>query len=205
MSPSLLVRACCTALLLAAGTNARSSHHVQGTDAALGTSEPIEANEKTVNAIYLATIGKDVDDFTATQAADLFFIANQCPMVGGNAVFKARSLYWLIDDTYNFDDPLLCLPYGIIVKSLGVQQISAVSILPNPASDEATLVLSRKLYEPGTFMLYDALGMEVLRRTVPIETLRLVFSTASLAPALYHYLVRDRSGTIGYGKLTVVR
>ncbi|MCC6575706.1 MAG: hypothetical protein IT228_00025, partial [Flavobacteriales bacterium] len=85
MSPSLLVRACCTALLLAAGTNARSTHPAQGTDAAPVTSELIEANEKAVNEVYLATIGKDVDGFTTTQANDLFAIANQCPMVGGNA------------------------------------------------------------------------------------------------------------------------
>ncbi|NUQ16673.1 MAG: hypothetical protein HUU33_15280 [Flavobacteriales bacterium] len=76
MSPSLLVRACCTALLLAAGTNARSTHPAQGTDAAPVTSELIEANEKAVNEVYLATIGKDVDGFTTTQANDLFAIAN---------------------------------------------------------------------------------------------------------------------------------
>ncbi|MBV6405235.1 MAG: hypothetical protein GFGODING_02002 [Flavobacteriales bacterium] len=202
MSPSLLVRACCTALLLAVGTNARSTHPAQGTDAAPVTSDPIEANEKTVNAIYLATIGKDVDGFTTTQANDLFAIASQCPMLGGNAVFKARSLYWLIDDSYDFDDQLLCLPHGIIVKSL-TDQANEVKVIPNPASDEATLVLARSLDEPSTFAVFDAVGAEVMRHAVQSEMSRLVFSTASLAPSLYHYEIRGPSGLFGNGKLVI--
>ncbi|MBV6405229.1 MAG: hypothetical protein GFGODING_01996 [Flavobacteriales bacterium] len=205
MSPSLLVRACCTALLLAAGTNARSSHHVQGTDAALGTSEPIEANEKTVNAIYLATIGKDVDDFTATQASALFAIASQCPMLGGNSVFKARSLYWLTDDTYDFDDAEICLPYGIVVKNQLEQHANAMNVVPNPTGDNATLVLAHTLEQPGVFILYDAIGAEVLRFVVPDDLLRVPFSTVRLAPALYHYQVRGNAGIVGEGKLSVIR
>ncbi|MBK8950418.1 MAG: hypothetical protein IPM68_16665 [Flavobacteriales bacterium] len=79
-----------------------------------------------MNEIHLATIGKDVDIFSTTQAGALFDIANQCPMIGGNAVFKARSLYWLIDDNYDFDDLLLCLSYGIVVKSLTEREANAV-------------------------------------------------------------------------------
>jgi hypothetical protein len=165
----------------------------------------IETNEKAVNEVYLATVGKDVDSFTSIQADDLFAIANQCPMVGGNAVFKARSLYWLIDDSYDFDDQALCLQHGILVKSLTALPINAVTVVPNPAVDEATLVLDRELDEPGSFVVYDAVGAEVMRQVVPIEMPRLAFSTASLAPALYHYQVRGPSGVIGVGKLTIVR
>ena len=177
---------------------------VANASAAITTNELIETNEKGVNDVYLATVGKDVDEFTATQTDDLFSIANQCPMVGGNAVFKARSLYWLIDDSYDFDDQLLCLPHGIIVKSLMDQEKIALRVIPNPASDEATLMLDRTLDAPGVFIVYDAVGAEVMRHTVPIEIPRLAFSTASLAPALYHYQVRGPSGIIGGGKLTII-
>ncbi len=34
---------------------------------------------------------------------------------------------------------------------------------------------------------------------------RIAFSTASLAPAIYHYQVRGSSGIIGLGKLTILR
>lgn len=194
-----------TALQVASTSKVLTADGVKAANSGIATSELIEMNEKQVNEIYLATIGKDVDDFTSTQTDDLFAIANQCPMLGGNAVFKARSLYWLIDDSYDFDDQLLCLPHGIIVKSLTQQPLNGVAVVPNPASDEATLVLNRELEGPGTFVVYDAVGAEVMRQAVPIEMPRMAFSTASLAPALYHYQVRGPSGIIGVGKLTIVR
>jgi hypothetical protein len=194
-----------SALQLASTTKVLTAEGVKTANAGIATSELIETNEKAVNEVYLATVGKDVDSFTSIQADDLFAIANQCPMVGGNAVFKARSLYWLIDDSYDFDDQALCLQHGILVKSLTALPINAVTVVPNPAVDEATLVLDRELDEPGSFVVYDAVGAEVMRQVVPIEMPRLAFSTASLAPALYHYQVRGPSGVIGVGKLTIVR
>lgn len=194
-----------SALQLASTTKVLSAEGVRSNNATVATSELIEANEKAVNEVYLATVGKDADGLTSIQASELFDIANQCPMMGGNAVFKARSLYWLIDDSYNFDDQALCLQHGIIVKSLSAKTINAVAVVPNPASDEATLVFDRELDEPGVFVVYDAVGAEVMRHVVPIEMPRLAFSTASLPPALYHYQVRGPSGVLGLGKLTIVR
>lgn len=120
-------------------------------------------------------------------------------------MFKARSLYSLIDAAYDFDDQLLCLPHGIIVKSLSEQQANAITVIPNPAVDEATLVLEHALDAPSTFIVFDALGAVVLQQALPAEMLRIDFSTALIAPALYHYEVRGPSGVLGTGKLTIVR
>lgn len=205
MTATCVLLACNAALQVASASKVLTADSVQTANAVIGSSELIEANEKAVNDIYLATTGKDVDGFTGTQAADLFAIANQCPMLGGNAVFKARSLYWLIDDSYAFDDQLICLPFGIVVKNVVEQQANAVSIVPNPANDEATLVLDQPLDEPGFFVAYNAMAKEVMRLTVPAETTRVVFSTSGLAPTVYQYRVQSRTGAIGNGKLTIVR
>lgn len=194
-----------TALQVASASKVLTADGVKAANSGLATSELIEANEKAVTDIYLAIIGKDVDTFSSTQADDLFTIANQCPMLGGNAVFKARSLYWLIDDSYDFDDQLLCLPHGIVVKSLMTQPVNSITVVPNPANDEATLVLDQALDEPGVFIVFDAVGAIVMQQVVPMEMPRTVFSTASLAPAIYYYQVRGPSGVIGVGKLTIVR
>ncbi|MBV6405301.1 MAG: hypothetical protein GFGODING_02068 [Flavobacteriales bacterium] len=194
-----------TVLQLAADGKTLTANNVQAANTDVTVNELIQENEKTVNDIYLATIGKDIDGFTTTQANDLFAIASQCPMLGGNAVFKARSLYWLIDDSVDFDDQLLCLPHGIIVKNLTERSSNAVAVIPNPAVDEATLVLDRPLNTPGAFVVFNALGEEVIRYGVPMEVPHIVFSTRSLTPAIYHYQVRGPSGIIGSGKLTIVR
>ncbi|MBK9598607.1 MAG: hypothetical protein IPO60_09915 [Flavobacteriales bacterium] len=171
----------------------------------VGTTKLIESNEKQVNEIYLSTVGKDVDTFTVDQSNTLFYIANQCPMVGGNSVYRARSLYRLIDDEQQFDDPQLCLQHGIIVKSLVARETNTIGVVPNPARDGATLVLGKPLEEPGVFILFNSVGKEVMRLNVPAEDYHMSFATSGLATGVYHYRVVTDLGLVGNGRLSIVR
>ena len=144
-----------SALQLAATTKVLTAESIKAANTNVGTTKLIESNEKQVNEIYLSTVGKEVDTFTVDQTNTLFFIANQCPMVGGNSVYRARSLYRLIDDEQQFDDPQLCLQHGIIVKSLVARETNTIGVVPNPARDGATLVLGEPLEEGGVFILLN--------------------------------------------------
>lgn len=174
-------------------------------NAAVQASELIEDNLKQVNELYLATIAVDTGGFTPTQAGALLAIAAQCPMIGGNAVFKARALYGLIDPAQEYDDALLCQPFGIDVKRFAGADQNEIVVVPNPAGEEAALVLSRALYEPGRLLVYNALGAEVLRVVIPAEVKRATFATSCLAPGLYQYKMVVQTGALGNGKLTIVR
>ncbi|MBZ0206654.1 MAG: hypothetical protein K8H89_10035 [Flavobacteriales bacterium] len=195
-----------TAMETARSSKALTTEGIKAANANIGTTELMEANEKQVNEIYLTVIAKEVDTFTVDQTTTLFYIVNQCPMVGGNAVFKARSMYRLINDTIAFDDQQLCLPHGIIVKSLKpMDAASIVGVVPNPARNEATLMLERPLEEAGTFLVYNTVGNEVMHLVVPPEELRIPFSTRDLAPGMYHYRVMTSRGMAGQGKWSIVR
>jgi len=195
-----------SALQLAGTAKVLTADGIKAANTNVGTTKLIESNEKQVNEIYLSTVGKDVDTFTVDQANTLFYIANQCPMVGGNAVYRARSLYRLIDDEQQFDDPQLCLQHGIIVKRLvPAQEAVGVSIVPNPTRDQATLVLGKPLDAPGVFVIFNAIGNEVMRNSIPRDMVRFQFSTTSLATGIYHYRVRGPSGFVGEGKLSIIR
>lgn len=168
-------------------------------------SEPTETNRKVVDGIYLSTIGKDVDTFTVAQADELFATATQCPMLGGNAVYTARALYHLIDEAYEFDDQLLCLPHGILVKRLVATEENGVAVVPNPARDNATLVLGQPLEWAGMLLVHDLAGKEVLRVDLTEGEPRTVFSTGSLASGLYQYRVESKGAVVGHGKLAISR
>ena len=200
---ALLVLA--SGLLSANASNVLTADGVKLANSSIVTTKLIEGNAKTVNEVYLATIGKDVDDFTTTQTSDLFAIANQCPLVGGNAEFRARSLYALIDDDVEYDDANLCLQHGIIYKNLELNAVSKVSIQPNPTDDAATLLYSMAEDKNGTLVIYDALGKEVLRHGLSSEHERHAFSTAELTQGAYHYVVSSGADAIGTGKLMIVR
>jgi hypothetical protein len=188
-------------------TNSRvlSAEGVKAANAAIGTSELIEENEKVVNEIYLSTLAKDIDVFTMGQADQLFVLANQCPLIGGNAVYRARALYSLINDDQEFDDPALCLAQGITIRSLEQPPAwSSALIVPNPANDRASLI-----YDPGgaadaVLVLYDALGREALRVPLPPKELMFEFSIATKAPGAYHFVVESEGGSLGEGRFVVI-
>ncbi|MBK6894731.1 MAG: hypothetical protein IPH00_16775 [Flavobacteriales bacterium] len=185
-----------SALQLAGTAKVLTADGIKAANTNVGTTKLIESNEKQVNEIYLSTVGKDVDTFTVDQTNTLFYIANQCPMVGGNAVYRARSLYRLIDDEQQFDDPQLCLQHGIIVKRLvPAQEADTIGVVPNPARDGATLVLGEPL-EAGVFILFNSVGVEVMRLHVPTEEPRCPFSTSRLATGV----PLPRACPIGFGR-----
>lgn len=200
---SELIASNTAALELAANSTVLSAEGVKNTNAMLGATELTETNSKTVYEIYLNTVAKDVDGFTAEQADDLFNVANQCPLVGGNAVFQARALYYLVDPEQEFDDPLLCLQQGLITKSMKVPTANAVSMVPNPADDDATLVLTTPLEEGGQLLMTNSMGSVVLSIRIPADQLRTAVHVNTLATGIYHYSVRTVSGELGQGKLNV--
>jgi len=191
------------ALQTAAAGKALTSEGLKAANAAIATSKLIEENEKQVNEIYLAVFGKEADGFTDAQRTVLYDIASQCPMLGGNAVYKARSMYRFVDDSTYFDDQLLCLPHGIIVKSLRQQEAAIVGVVPNPAKDQATLVLEQPLEEAGTLVLYNMLGSTVFRMDVAADALRTDFATDRIASGIYHYRVTTSKGVVGIGRLSI--
>lgn len=193
------------ALELAATSRALTADGVKATNAAIATGALIEANHKAVNEVYLSTLAKDIAEFTPAQAADLFEVANQCPLTGGNAVFRARAIYSLIDDDEEYDDAALCLQQGLITKNKPADAPRTCLLLPNPAKDQATLVLDAALSEPATLLLVNAQGAYVLQVPVPAEQLLTQLKLAGFAPGIYHYTLRGPQGTIGSGKLAVER
>ena len=124
---------------------------------------------------------------------------------GWYAVFQARALYYAIDPEQEFDDPALCLQHGLVTKNLKQTDVNALSMVPNPAMDEVTLVLTAALEEVGTLLFYNAQGAEVLRMNVPKDQQRTALSTETWAPGMYHYRLLSATGDVGAGKLSIVR
>ena len=190
---------------LAVNSRVLAAENVKNANAGIGATALTETNYKTVNAIYLSTIAKNVEGFTEQQVEDLFAVANQCPLLGGNAVFQARALYYLVDPEQEFDDPALCLQQGLITKSLKAPQESSISMVPNPAGDMVTLLLQTPFEQGGQVVFYSAVGASVLNLRIPADQQSTVINTSVLAPGLYHYTVISDGTVQGDGKLSIAR
>jgi len=60
-----------------------------------------------------------------------------CPSLGGDAVYKARSIHVLFKDTIEYDDELTCLQAGVQFRIAQEKNKTAykVKIFPNPTFD----------------------------------------------------------------------
>jgi hypothetical protein len=102
------------------------------------TENIFEQNEQKVNRIYLRSLAKDIFTLNSTDEQEVRTIANQCPMIAGHAVFKARVLHTLFEPR-QFNDNIICnstveTPSGKIVISK-IPDGNEVKVFPNPASD----------------------------------------------------------------------
>jgi len=116
----------------------------------------LESYERTINTIYLETIERDIFEFDASQKQSIEYIAGLCPLIGGEAVFKARSLLSLYNFNFIFDDHNLCLQQGLqyrIAKQNDHAQApkAVLKVYPNPTSRSVTIDLQSEL--EGTFNL----------------------------------------------------
>ncbi|MBP6310739.1 MAG: hypothetical protein WAR83_03205 [Flavobacteriales bacterium] len=67
----------------------------------------------------------------------------------------------------------------------------------------ATLVLTTPLETSGWLVFYNSVGAEVMTLRIPAEQKQFAFGTTTLAPGMYHYLVRSAESQLGEGKLSI--
>ncbi len=166
------------------------------------TSQTIEVNEQVVNEIYLSILDQDQIQFSEDVIAQLEIIAAQCPLAGGNAVFKARAILSLISDNYVYDDVNLCLQSGIILRE-SAKKITA-NLYPNPANNSVTLVYELPEVSTAEFLLFNSVGMLQLKKQLKSDMTQISFSTEQLAPGVYHYRVNTSSDFQLNGKLVII-
>jgi hypothetical protein len=195
-----------TALDLAANTRTLTAENIESVNSGLVTSETIEANEKAVNNIYLNTIAKGVYEFNSSQQNELYSIAIQCPISGGNSVFRARDLYSMVNNSVSYDDFALCLMSGILMREAGnVISIPEPYMYPNPAGESATLIYSLPENTTGELLIYNTLGQIESRYSLTDKTTQFKFSTSTLNSGVFYYKVYNDGELISTGKLSIVR
>lgn len=162
-----------------------------------------EYNARTVTDIYLETVAAGVDTFTDAQLSDLIAIAEQCPLAGGKAVFWARSLYKMVNDSAFYDDEVLCYePDTTLRKSEQEISLTGFKIIPNPAAEQAQLYWSGYSGN-GTVELCDALGRVFHSQTVRLDAGTLRLDLTPYASGLYTLRLAQDGRMLERGKLVV--
>lgn len=201
---------CTSALSIAKNSRILSADNINIVNGSIGDDEIYVTNDKLVNEIYLSTIAKGITFFDDEQILILEDIAQQCPLAGGNAVWRARSIYSLIDDQATYDDALACLNSGILLRKKhtdpnSLRPLRSSSIFPNPASDEATLTYSLPTDSKANLLISDEFGRDILHYTLDSKEAQFMFSTKLLNEGMYYYKIMVGDQIIEAGKISILR
>ncbi len=177
-----------------------------GKNSSINASKEIEGYEKSINEIYLSTVGKGIYNFTPPQIQTIFFIAHLCPLAGGAAVSRARSLYSLINPYEKYDDKTVCFQAGISIRQQKPKpKWPEFRLYPNPARTAATLEYELPSQVTGELILLDISGRPLISHYLPKGKAKFEFATDNMKPGIYFYLVRSQNLNVHTGKLIIVQ
>jgi len=164
------------------------------------TQENFEQYEKAVNEIFLATMAKNIYEYSTAQEATLQFIANLCPALGGSAVYKARSLYYLINDTASYNDANLCIQQGVLFRIAQETNSSSVSstikIYPNPTKESFTIECPFIENQSVRYTILSSIGQVVLSGRI-LSTVQIIEVVPDqIAAGIYLIKLTDQDGTV---------
>ncbi len=136
--------------------------------------------------------------------ADILAIANLCPFEGGVAVYQARTLVALFNDSIVYNDDMVCLQSGIYRMGSTKNEIKSeeLKIIPNPASDEVTILTGSKngicLIE-----LFNVMGEKLLTEKLDCKVNEHKISVKNFANGIYSMKLKTETSTLNQ-KIIVV-
>ncbi len=180
-------------------------------NASIDPANLIEQNEKDVNEVYLTTLAAGIDTFNAGQTDVLWWIANQCPITGGPAVYQARAMLSLVSDSLAYDDENLCgiaarIKQEEIKQGKFQNQLENYSrIYPNPASRIAVLEYATNHEDDLIFSVYSVLGISVASFEIPSCMGVKSFEISHWLAGIYSYEIKSKSSgqVLSRGKFVI--
>lgn len=171
----------------------------------------VESNLKAVSEIYLSTVIKGNYEFTSQQVVILKGIAHQCPLSGGDAVYKARGMYVFINPGESYDDKTTCLLAGYYMRKAQSQtkQIATTkfnfSILPNPTSSNIFVKYSSLTDGEVVLQLINNLGRVIKTITLENKQNEREIDLIGFSPGIYFYKLTANNSVIKFGKIALVK
>jgi hypothetical protein len=165
-----------------------------------------ENNLKVVNNILLNTLLGGIYDYTAVQRSQLFSIAEQCPYSGGRAVYQARAMIMLFNDTLNYDDEQICNISNQDLKNDKSIDRGSFIVYPNPTDGELHMAYSTIDFETYTIHIYDVTGKILYSQTFDGGIGNLSFNFSNYTPGVYFYNINPLQGeTIKKGTFVIIK
>lgn len=114
------------------------------------------------------------------------FIAQQCPYEGGIAVYTARSLLRIINDSIEYYDDIMCLQAGYYrISNSTNSNEQKIKLQPNPTKDKLEVYAMRANEAPYPIEIYNSIGQMIYTGMSEMGVLLKTIDVSSFSPGLY--------------------
>ena len=186
---------------------------IEALNNAIGGNNSLELNEKLINQLLVQWLRGDLALLSSSDATMIENMANSCPFVNGNGVYKARLLLYGLGSFSGHTDKHLCNAVGMFKNADGDEEpqigfdqlrgkVEGVSVYPNPFTEEVNLEFEGVVKDVATFRLFDVSGRELFQQFIDGKARRIRINLPVLNPGVYMYRIDGHLDTeTFYGKL----
>ncbi len=164
-----------------------------------------DENEKVINEIYL--VGGFNSNYLLSYLIELTNIANQCPYVGGPAVYRARTILSSITDNISYNDIEICISNGIYRhrQSDSNDAFKWIRIMPNPANQKVLIELNGEFKGLCEIQLLDAAGRQLNSSKFECSSKSYSLNVSALPVGVYQITVSVNDDKLFNTKLVISR
>lgn len=128
------------------------------------------------------------------------------PLKGGEAVYHARTLYALINDSMEYDDENICTAMGYRLKQKETNNgLVAMEVSPNPAKNYFEFTLLGKVENDMALKYFDSYGKHLKSIKINQGENNHIISTENLVNGVYHLVLYDDKNEVSCIKLVIIK
>ena len=170
---------------------------------------PTDSFQLAYNNIFFDKYAQGDYNLSTEQIATMQYLANQCPFINENVVFKARSAYRAYNDSIYYNDSVLCTQKGLIYKSAGRSTAKvhdwAFSLSPNPAIDRAILKWNANINQSLTIYVTDIQGRVFANQSVEAKSNSFEITTQNWSEGIYRVQVYQDKDLLHSAQLQITK
>ena len=126
-----------------------------------------------------------------------------CPLLGGQAVYKARVILSSMEHTV-YDDKALCDAVNIVWLRTERAKPNTFVITPNPATNIATVWFEKDMPE-AKLSLIDSKGVLLYTQQIAQGTRSINLALEELSPGIYTARLEQADGVVKISKIVVIK
>ncbi len=164
-----------------------------------------EVNKKNINEILIEFKGYGLSTLS-NNLSELLSIAHQCPYAGGQAVYQARAMIEMLDESIEYFDDNVCLQSGIFKTQIngGYDAVNYINISPNPANELLTIDIVGPWEGLCYIALLNMMGESIMEDQVSCDQKSKTINIINLSSGIYTVRVYNNN-VIKTKKLVIQR